>query len=388
MPATGCSLVAGEDAVVESAGLLVCGATCFEVCSDVGLCCGVTLGEDPDPAVAVALAEPLDVAADLAEDVALALCFGGAVVHLTVGAVLLVAAGALLAELLAPPDAELLELGLDDGVPLGLGLTDGVLLALGLTDGVSLALGLTELLLPPGATAGLVVTAVVAWLDLVDAFAPAGLLADELGQVVGLVLLKLGMLADTDAFVPCVPLPSRAGGLAGEDDVPEMAELRSEPKCPIPLRVVGTTARTIPTTNTAMPAAKAGLSMASRQSRGRLVPSCPAGRPCAPVPLAGHSRRNRSATEPADRDAKPETASQQAMTPMRCPAWVPRVRIFSRMRSRPSAPGSIWSAAACSSRRRNSPKSCPCLPSKRPGLTMSPVLAVRAARPCRVPYGS
>jgi hypothetical protein len=83
-----------------------------------------------------------------------------------------------------------------------------------------------------------------------------------------------------------------------------------------------------------MPAAKAGRSIASRQSLGRLPP------PWAPVSPAERMRRNRSAAALADRAAKPEITAQKAMTPVRWLAWAPRDRIFSRIRSRPSAPGS------------------------------------------------
>ena len=143
-------------------------------------------------------------------------------------------------------------------------------------------------------------------------------------------------------------------GLGEAEVLPLMAELRFEPMWAISLRVVGTTARTTPMVNTARPVAKAGLSIASRQSLGcfgarRSGARCP----------AGNSRRTR---EPRCRTSwvpNAAMAPQMAITPCRSVAWADRDRIFSRIRSRPSAPGWIWSPAACSSRRRNSPKSCP-----------------------------
>ncbi len=180
MPPTGWSLAAVEDAVDESAGLLVCVATCFEVCSATGLCCGAAVGDDPDSAVVAALAVPLDaLPADPAEDVALALALGDALVHFGVGAgpVLLAAAGLLLAELLALAEAEVL--GLAELVSLGLGLAEMVSLGVGVTDPVSLGLGVPLLWLPLEDTAGAVVTVVVACVAEPDAAAEAWADDDE-----------------------------------------------------------------------------------------------------------------------------------------------------------------------------------------------------------------
>jgi hypothetical protein len=93
----------------------------------------------------------------------------------------------------------------------------------------------------------------------------------------------------------------------------------------IACRAGGTTDRTTPTANTAAPTAKAGRSIASRQSLRR----CGAGRPWRSAP--------RRRTSPA---AKPEIASQTPRAPLGRAARAGRDRILSRIRSRPSAPGS------------------------------------------------
>jgi hypothetical protein len=93
------------------------------------------------------------------------------------------------------------------------------------------------------------------------------------------------------------------------------------PTCTIACRAGGTADRTTPTANTAAPTAKAGRSMASRQSRGRRgAPLRPAGWP---------SRR-----------IHPKMAGQTPRIPRSWLAWADRDRILSRIRSRPSAPGS------------------------------------------------
>jgi hypothetical protein len=100
-----------------------------------------------------------------------------------------------------------------------------------------------------------------------------------------------------------------------------------------PWRVTGTIARTTPTANTAAPKAKAGRSMASRQSLGRFG-SRSRGSDCALPHPAGLLRRRISLT------ATPETPSQTPRIQLGWLACAGRDRILSRIRSRPSEPGS------------------------------------------------
>ena len=111
------------------------------------------------------------------------------------------------------------------------------------------------------------------------------------------------------------------------------AEPMASPTLINPWRVTGTTARTTPTANTAAPRAKAGRSMASRQSLGRRGSRRP-GSDCAPPRPAGLLRRRISLT------ATPETPSQTPWIQLGWLACAGRDRILSRIRSRPSAPGS------------------------------------------------
>ena len=101
-----------------------------------------------------------------------------------------------------------------------------------------------------------------------------------------------------------------------------MAPLSVDPICPTSARAAGTEARTTPTVNTVRPVAKAGRSIASRQSRF--------GARCSGGAGSGRGRRLR----------KPRMAGQTALTPWCWLAWAERERIFSRICSRPSAPGS------------------------------------------------
>jgi hypothetical protein len=166
------------------------------------------------------------------------------------------------------------------------------------------------------------------------------------------------------------PVPSPAGVGAGLLPLPsgvpgpldgEVLRLRAEPMAltivAIPCRAGGTAARTTPTANTATPTAKAGRSIASRQSLGRRgsLARCGAGleppRPGAPPrersPPAGTMRRTRSASRRARSPRRwnravttPETASQTPSAPLGLLARAGRDRILSRIRCRPSAPGS------------------------------------------------
>ena len=114
----------------------------------------------------------------------------------------------------------------------------------------------------------------------------------------------------------------------------ELLILRAEPMALVrlakPCRAGGTTDRTTPRANTTAPMAKAGRSIAWRQSRCRRgVCRWDSGRPLRP----GIRRR----TSP---DANPAIASQTPSAPWGRLAWARRDRILSRIRSRPSAPGS------------------------------------------------
>jgi hypothetical protein len=101
------------------------------------------------------------------------------------------------------------------------------------------------------------------------------------------------------------------------------AELMAPTADTIAWRAGGTTDSTTPIANTAAPTAKAGRSIASRQSLGRRFPGSGARRACP-----------RRSTRPA---AKHEMASQTPRAPL---ARAGRDPILSRIRSRPSAPGS------------------------------------------------
>jgi hypothetical protein len=286
--------------------------------------------------------------------------------------------------------ADPLELGLaleDAGGVLGaeppglaLGATLWLGLALGLLDALELALVVLPLLvLPLEDVAGAVVVAVVAPGDLLlvavtDACADGDAQALREGCSTTPGLLAGTPPAGEDVGEIVLPWPSAVGGVL--DLVMLKAEPMALPTLINPWRVTGTTDRTTPSANTAAPRAKAGRSMASRQSLGRFG-SRRRGSDCAPPRPAGLLRRRISLT------ATPETPSQTPRIQLGWLACAGRDRILSRIRSRPSEPGSTWSAAAWSSRRKKSAKSFPCPPSKpRPDLTMTPAPAPRATRPC------
>jgi hypothetical protein len=297
--------------------------------------------------------------------------------------------------LAAPSELELLVLGLlvlGDvvgvvvGVTLGetLGLTDGLGLVLALAEALALALAevLALLWLPLGDVGGAAAVVVVLLAGLVVVVLTAACVDDDTQGLGEVILATPGLLDPGPSAVvgrgPAVPPPSVVPPAAEELLLlllPVMAELSASPTETVHWRAGGTAARTTPTANTAMPVAKAGRSIAWRQSRCRRGAGfCAAGRPSRP----GTSRR----ASPA---AKPGIASQSLSALLGSLARPGRDRIFSRIRSRPSTPGSTCSAAAWSSRRKNSAKSFPCPPSNPPpDLTMTPVPVPRAARPCRV----
>jgi len=228
-------------------------------------------------------------------------------------------------------------LALDDVV----GVTDGE--PPGLALGVSLALGLT-LALPDGLELVLAVLSllVLPLEDVVVAVVPLGEslvadVADGDGQALGEgCRTTAGLL---DGTLPA----AEDAGVTPEAAVLALLEglvmLRAEPMAPVMCatswRAGGTTDRTTPTANTAAPTAKAGLSMASRQSLGRRW-----GRrwgACCLGPCRSGTRKPRRLISPA---ATPATPSQ---TPRIHRGWLAcagRDRILSRIRSRPSEPGS------------------------------------------------
>lgn len=224
------------------------------------------------------------------------------------------------------------------GVTLGLtvGLTDGLGLVLALAEALALALAAAVvLLLPLDDVAGAAVVRVVLLAGLVVIVATAGCVDDDV-QGVGEVRLATPGLLDpgpspVEGWGALVPPPSVVPPAAEELLLlPVMAELRASPTETVHWRAGGTDARTTPTANTATPTANAGRSMASRQSRCRFG----AGRRGAARPSRPGTRRRAS---PA---ANPEIASQTPSAPLGRPARAGRDRIFSRIRSRPSMPGS------------------------------------------------
>jgi hypothetical protein len=228
--------------------------------------------------------------------------------------------------------------GLVGAEPPGLAL--GVTLALGLElalpDGLELALAVLPLLvLPLEDVAGAVVVAVVLLgellvVDVTDGWVDrdAQALREGCRATAGLLDGTLPAAEDVEEIV--LPWPSGVGGAL------ELVMLKAEPMASPtlinPWRVTGTIARTTPTANTAAPRAKAGRSMAARQSLGR--GSRRRGSDCVPPRPAGFLRRRISLT------ATPETPSQTPRIQLGWLAWAGRDRILSRIRSRPSEPGS------------------------------------------------
>jgi len=242
----------------------------------------VTLGADllSDEAGAEAETEALAEAvavdpAEVAGPTAAALEVAGfavAVVHLGFGAgpVVFVVGAAELALLLALglALAVLLVLGLALAVSLGLGL------GLGLAVAVSLGLAVPVLPLPLDDTAGEVAVLLCAGVALPDEPAVAGV-CDGCGEAVGQLVaralgLKPAMFPD-DSPVPVIagaePGPLADPAPPADEEEPVMAELSVDPIWVTSARVCGTEASTTPRVNTARPAAKAGRSIASRQSR-------------------------------------------------------------------------------------------------------------------------
>jgi hypothetical protein len=219
------------------------------------------------------------------------------------------------------------------------GLALGVMVALGLAlappDALELAPAVPPLLvLPLEDVAGAVVVTVVppGELLLVDVTGgsvdgDAQALRDGCRTTAGLLDGTLPTAGDVGEIVlawPSVP------GVPLEEVLPVIADQPDSVTCRIPWRAGGTTDRTTPTANTAAPTAKAGRSMASRQSLGRF-----GSRRCGACRSGTRKPRRRISLT-----ATPETPSQ---TPRIHPGWLAcagRDRILSRIRSRPSEPGS------------------------------------------------
>jgi hypothetical protein len=271
-------------------------------------------------AVWVALVHCVEDDLGLAWREALAAAEAGVAVAVAVPVALAVAAAVPVSPLL-PADTSGLALAV--GLPLSVdGLSEG--LVGGVVDGVSEGLADTEL-------PGLGVPDVFGLADGQDA-AGFGLLGAAPGAVApgprsltgpppegaGVAWL-LELWPVTDAL--SVPIAWRSGGIAS------------------------TTAMT----NRAQARPSAGRSRPSRQSPVRRVP---------------FPRRPR----PEDPEAPKEAGNpESSRVKERRLAWARLAEpcpTRARIRSSPSGRGSTWSAAACSSRRRNSAKSCPALPSR------------------------
>jgi hypothetical protein len=121
--------------------------------------------------------------------------------------------------------------------------------------------------------------------------------------------------------------------------------LKAEPMalvtCRNPLRAGGMTASATPTAKTVTPTAKAGRSIASRQSVGRFGARRASPSPAGPSRLGfGWSPLRIERRRQPRLARKPEMASHTPRAPFGRLAWAGRDRILSRIRSSPSAPGS------------------------------------------------
>jgi hypothetical protein len=229
-----------------------------------------------------------------------------------------------LAPVLALEDVEGVAVAEPPGLALGVSLPLG--LALGLPDAPEPALAVLPLLvLPLEDVAGAVVVAVVPLGELV--------LADGAQELGGGGTTTAGLLDSgppAEGVGEIVPWPS----VVGDGPPEELLMLRAEPMASLtwttPWRAAGTTDKTTPTANTAAPTAKAGRSMASRQSLGRR-----GSRRCGTCRCGTRKPRRRISLA-----AAPERPSQTPRIQLGWLAWAGRDRILSRIRSRPSEPGS------------------------------------------------
>jgi hypothetical protein len=229
-----------------------------------------------------------------------------------------------LAPVLALEDVEGVAVAEPPGLALGVSLPLG--LALGLPDAPEPALAVLPLLvLPLEDVAGAVVVTVVPLGELV--------LADGAQELGGGGTTTAGLLDSgppAEGVGEIVPWPS----VVGDGPPEELLMLRAEPMASLtwttPWRAAGTTDKTTPTANTAAPTAKAGRSMASRQSLGRR-----GSRRCGTCRCGTRKPRRRISLA-----AAPERPSQTPRIQLGWLAWAGRDRILSRIRSRPSEPGS------------------------------------------------
>jgi hypothetical protein len=220
-----------------------------------------------------------------------------------------------------------------DGVPVPPAPTDGVPVPPAPTDGVPVALAV-PLALPLDDGGGAVevwlalpgaVVLVCAWVRCADGDAHG---AGEVRPATpGLVLSPPAAVVGASTG----DRPSAAGALL-EGVLMFNAEPMASASWATVARAGGTAESTTPTANTAAPTAKAGRSIAWRQSRGRRCwrlcsCRCAARWPEAPSPRISLFHRRL-------------IASQIAARPLGMLAWAGRDRILSRIRSRPSAPGS------------------------------------------------
>lgn len=255
--------------------------------------------------------------------------------------------------------------------------------ALSLPDGLRVELPLAGLpLVPPLELllAGEVCELSGAALGFTDLLGVADLAAGEEvdGHAAGCALLfwldgALAGPAPPFAELAALPEPSRLGAfpLALDDEIPT-----AEPSWTKAWRSGGR-ARTTPMANTAQAAARTGLSSPSRQSRGR----------CRGLPRRAASS---SPSRPVAHRPRPARKPPGVTACLLARAGPDRTR--ARIRSSPSGRGSTWSAAACSARRRYSPKSIgsgPCGggPSN-PDLVITLAPGPLAGRSCRGRCGS
>jgi hypothetical protein len=251
------------------------------------------------------------------------------------------------APLLGSEGDEVVLVGLSLGLPLvsvpplGLGLPVPVVGLVGVTSGVGD--GLDEL----GEAAGLdFAGAGVDELGFaaadVDELDVAG--AADVQDVAAAAGAVRGGAADVAAKVPLPPAeewpPAPPPDELGAGLAVGLDPIRLENASCVAWRSGGTAASRTPTANTQMPTARAGRSIASRQSLGRCgtrrecLPAapCAAGEACSPrIPFQRWARPARNAAI-----ARRKAASRD--WPAR--AWAGRDRIFSRIRSRPSGLGS------------------------------------------------
>jgi len=215
---------------------------------------------------------------------------------------------------------------------LALGVTLPLGLALALSDALELALAVLPLVvLPLEDVAGAVVVAVVPPGELLLVDVTDGCVDGDAQALREGCRTTVGLLDGTLPVAGGAEVTPEAAVLALFEG---LVMLRAEPMTPVMCatswRAGGTADRTTPTANTAAPTAKAGRSMASRQSLGRR-----GSRRCGACRCGRRKPRRRISLA-----AAPETGSHTPRIHLGWLACAGRDRILSRIRSRPSAPGS------------------------------------------------